>query len=331
MKKLVYYTVILVCTSVFVLSCIGEDLSDCPPEGDSIVLQFKFIPNDVDSNPQIVNDSLYTATVYVFDEQDLFVTAYRIPGRPELNTIYTPDWGLPPGKYTYIAWLNHEHDSIQVDNYLPGVSKRTETQLRFSSNKIIDENNVDIPFLCYGHVGNLELKLDSIENNDLITIPIMQFTNRINLKVTGLSNPNNQGSVDPQAAQGSNYEFLISDDNAIYGFDGRFMPSDSISYRAVGSAGADTLNISLIVLKLSETKMPTFTIRNIGTNQSIISLRSNNNLIQEILNRYPDNNFDKNHVYDIKIDLPPNTDDIDTGINIIDWEKEQIDSGLDIN
>jgi hypothetical protein len=327
MKKLAYYIGILVCTGLFLSSCIGDDLSDCPTDG--IVPQFILVPYEGNN---IKNDSLYSAKVCVFDEQDNFVASYHIEGRPELNKIYTPNWGLPPGKYTYIAWLNYL-ENLRVNPCILGKSTRTQTllQLIIPETRIIENTHSNIPFLCYGHVHNQELN-DTADagspQENLITIPVMQLTNKINLRVTGLSNALLRAS----AADNHEYEFSITDNNGIYGFDGEFIPHDSFTYSTSKQVDSDVLETSLTVLKLSGTRQnPTFTIKNRTTGAQIYPVENeSNNLIQRILSDIPDNDFNKNHEYRIDINFASDME-VSVTVSIIDWKEDPYNPELNIN
>ena len=315
MKKLAYYIGILVCTSIFASSCIKEDLSSCPERFviDGLVVPHFVIVPVAGSNPAIVDDSLYTGQVYVYDEQGNFVATYQIPGRPQLNKTYTPDWGLPAGNYTYATWLNN-NQSFQVDPSVVGQSVQSQTllQLIIPQTKVVN-NTGNIPFLCYGHLNNEYL--DSTKSN-LITIPVMQYTNRINLKVTGLSN-----------TPGSDYTFSIRDNNESYGFDGAFASTDYFTYSTTNQANGDVLNASLNVLKLAGNRPnPTVVITNNTTGETFSA-----GLIQLILASNPNNDFDKTHVYNITMTNPFGSEmDIPFTITINDWIVDQSNVELTI-
>jgi hypothetical protein len=313
MKKIVYYTGILVCIGVFLFSCIADDLSDCPPDG--LVPQFILVPYE---GNDITNDSLYSAKICVFDEQERFVATYHVEGRPELDKIYTPDWALPPGKYHFSVWLNyHENEKLHVDPCLVEQSLRESTTvgLIIPDTKIIDDPE-KIPFLCYGKLDNQDITTVGYKR---FTIPVMQFTNRINLKVTGLSNiPFLRTSTE----ENHEYEFSITDNNGIYGFDGDFVSQDNFTYSTVKRVVADTLEASLTVMKLSGTRHnPTITIRNSTTKESLL-IPENLDLIELILSGNSNNDFDKTHVYDVVFSfVDPNglENDISVMITVNDW------------
>lgn len=315
MKKLVYYIGILVCISIFLSSCIAEDTSDCPVDG--IVPQLVLVPYE-GSTPTIINDSLFSAQVYVFDELDRFVTTYQIQGRPQLNQTYTPNWILPYGKYSYIAWVNDDAKSFKADPCVAGQSILNQTllQLLVPQSKAID-NTGNIPFLCYGHLDNQEL--DSIGSN-IITIPIMQFVNRINVTVTGMN-------YAPEPSD--KYTIAITDNNGTYGFDGAFASNDMFTYSTNGQDNGDNMVASLKVLRLSgDRPNPVITINDSTTGEQLFSA----NLTQLILASNPNNDFDKTHVYNIVIDNLFSSDkEIPITITINDWIVDQSNNEFNIN
>jgi len=208
----------------------------------------------------MTNDSLHAGQVYVFSEQTgLCVATYQIPGTPQLNKTYTPDWGLPVGQYTYVAWLNNDDHSFKTD------PDQGLLQFLVPQTRNVD-NTVSIPFLCYGHLDNAAL--DSVGNH-LITIPVIQFRNRINLTATGMNYapvPNDK------------YTILINDNNGDYGFSGNFamgnaptgfsMLNQYFTYSTAGQVGSDVMSASLNVLKLAGNRPnPTFVNKNSGGEQ----------------------------------------------------------------
>jgi hypothetical protein len=310
MKKLVYYIGILVCTSGFLFSCIAEDLSDCPP--DSLVPQIILVPYE---GNDIINDSLYSAKICVFDEQERFIASYHVEGRPQLNKIYTPDWKFPPGKYYFSVWLNYHDMHVDPCEIEQSLRRSTTVGLDIPTTRTIDGK---IPFLCHGKLDNQD---SGPQKNKLFTIPVMQFTNRINLRVTGL---NNIPLFRASAAENQEYEFSITDNNGIYGYDGDFVPQDNFTYSTIKQVNSDTLDVSLTVMKLSKTRHnPTISIRNRTINKQLpIPEDLTTNLIELILSANPNNDFDKKHVYDIEINIDDpsgNEEEIIITVTINGW------------
>ncbi|MDR1632100.1 MAG: FimB/Mfa2 family fimbrial subunit [Dysgonamonadaceae bacterium] len=319
MKKLVYYIGALACIVFSLFSCIQDDLSICKPDG--IIPQFILVPYEGNN---IINDSLYSATLCVFDEQDHFIASYQIPGRPELNKTYTPDWGLSPGTYHFSMWLNYH--KVNVEPCIIGKTMRHDTMIRLAipDSKIVDDPG-SIPFLCHGRLENEEVS----EENQLFTIPVMQLTNKINLRVTGLKQA---GSfLRASAAESDDYLFSIEDNNGYYRIGGDFGSGSYFTYSTNKRIDSDTLDASLTVLKLSATRFnPTISFRNLTTRKQLFSEDLTNSLIQLILSEYPDNDFDKNHDYYIEINSSPEKE-ITVTVTINGWIDNKSDHELDIN
>jgi hypothetical protein len=229
----------------------------------------------------------------VFNEENIFTAIYHIDMDIEFNKIYIPNWGLPQGKYTYIAWINYHHAMFEVDPCILGKTTLTQTLLKFlvPDTKLVN-NTYEIPLLCFGHLDNDQLK----STNQLITIPVMHITNRINLKITGLKNESNMRA---SSAINHLYEFTIVDNNGVYGCDGNFIYHDYFAYSTTRYAESDELNMALTVLKLSEFRKPILTITNKTTNTKIFT----GNLVEYILSSNPNNDFEKTHTYNIEIDF----------------------------
>jgi len=320
MKKLIYYIGILVCTNILLYSCIGEDMSNCPQGG--IVPQFVLVAyaENKECKPLMVDDSLHSGQVYVFSEQTgLCVATFQIPGTPQLNKTYTPDWGLPAGQYTYVAWFNNDEHSFQTD------PDNRLLQFLVPQTRNVD-NTVSIPFLCYGHLDNEAL---DFVGNHLITIPVMQFRNRVNLTVTDMNYapvPNDK------------YTVSINDNNGDYGFDGNFATGNTpagystlnqyFTYSTTEQVNSDVLSASLNVLKLAGNRNPTFAIKN-SAGEQIFSA----NLIQLILSSIPNNDFDKTHIYDIVINnlFGNGEEEVPLVITINGWIVDQSNVELNIN
>jgi hypothetical protein len=322
MKKLVYYIAILVCASVLLSSCVSESLPVC-----NTIPQFELI--QYAGNDSITNDKIYSAKICVFDENDNFINSFNIQGKPELNKIYIPDWEIPQGKYHFCAWINY-HENLIVDSLYAGQSRtKAKVGLVIPYNKVI-ENTENIPFLCYGKLESQEVGI----NDKPFAIPIMQFTNTINLTIIGL----NQSPLQVSSAEGDNYIFSITDNNGTYGYDGDFKQSDNFIYSTNKRVNSDTLNLSLTVMKLSKQRNPTISIKNTDTGIDLeFPENLTDNLVQLILSGDKNNDFDKNHIYNIEIyynSIPPTgiiVNEIPVTITINDWIVHQFDQELNIN
>ncbi|MDR3061901.1 MAG: FimB/Mfa2 family fimbrial subunit [Dysgonamonadaceae bacterium] len=319
MKKIVYYIGILVCMGFS--SCIGEDLSICRSNG--IIPQFILVPYEGNN---IINDSLYSAKVYVFNKEEVFVTSYEISGRPELNKAYTPDWTLPPGKYYFNVWLNYK-GQVKMDSCIAGQTSMRTARVNFEipAAGVIDERSKKIPFLCYGELEQQEVDA----SNYVLTIPVMQLTNTINLRVTGLTDP--ESSLEPSLVDIPGFQYAISADNRIYTLDGNFDTCPDFTYMTVKQGGPDTLETTLTILKLSKERAnTTISFTNLANKKELFSGNLSNNLIDLILSKYPDIDFDKNHDYYLEINSGPPQTEITLKLTINGWSESTSDEVLDI-
>ncbi|GHT62103.1 hypothetical protein AGMMS50239_14520 [Bacteroidia bacterium] len=319
MKKIVYYIGILVCMGF--PSCIGEDLSIC--RTNEIIPQFVLVPYEGNN---IINDSLYSAKVYVFNKEGVFVTSYEISGRPELNKTYTPDWTLPPGKYYFNVWLNYK-GQVKMDSCIAGQTSMHAARLSFEipATSVVEEPSKKIPFLCYGELEQQELDA----SNYVLTIPVMQFTNTINLRVIGLAHP--ESSLEPSWVDIPNFQYAISADNRIYTLDGNFDACPNFTYMTIKHGGADTLETTLNILKLSKERAnTTISFTNLVNKKELFRENLSKNLIDLILSKYPDIDFDKNHDYYLEINSSPPEAEIALKITINGWSESTSDEVLDI-
>jgi hypothetical protein len=291
-------------------SCIKEDLTDCQP-----VLRVVFTGEDETIDP----DNLQKASLFIFNENDEFVTSYSIDN-PLLNTIYQPDVKLAPGKYNFVVWFNllslysafPAPDNSQTEKV---VRSQAGISLQLPENRIIDETQTTLLPLLYGSLNDATLHSTG---ENIFTIPLNQNTNTIRLTLSGL------------VATRDDYRFTITDNNGNYQFNDDFAPCENFSYSTLGTfhAESNTVTASLVVLKLSENRLnPLLTIRNQTTGDQIFPSSGwmNNNLIQLIQARYPNNDFNKKHVYDIQISFAA---DMSITISVDGWNLDLSDHVL---
>jgi hypothetical protein len=276
----------------FLPSCIKEDLTDCPPSKQALQVVFSY-ENDKVRSDAITQDELKKATLFIFDENEEYVTSVLLDN-PQLNTVYEPDITLMPGKYNFVVWFNlfspYSYTSI-FDPASGDTLSQSEMEfyLDIPQNRQIVEPAFSLPLSLYGYKEDL-IKVTAINT---VTIPVKQNTNVINITVHGL------------APTADNYRFTIKDDNCNYNFNGDIISGNDFEYTNVASfpAESDVLSASLTVLKLSGSHPHAeLTIDRIGGEQ-IFPNRPEvlNNLIQMILAAYPENDFDRTHIYDIDI------------------------------
>ncbi|MDR0680539.1 MAG: FimB/Mfa2 family fimbrial subunit [Dysgonamonadaceae bacterium] len=296
MNRMKYY----ICTAIYLLlflsSCIKDDLTNCPPVEQSLQVIFS---SEDETELNIQSKTLQKATLFVFDKNDNFVTGWLLDEehqeRPALDKTYVPDFKLLPGEYHFIVWFDLVSPysvTPTMSNFLRGTTRinQAEFHLEIPENRSI---NTPLPLLLYGYKeGVIKTK-----NENTIVIPVAQNTNTINITVTGL----------PQTTD--EYLFRITDTNGKYTFYGEFADCEEFSYVDVEkiSMEANTLTSSLTVLKLDKNRHPLLTIQNQSTGEQIFPVNNDNedsnDLIEMILREYPDIDFKKTHVYNVKIDI----------------------------
>jgi hypothetical protein len=308
MNRIKYFCTII-CVLLSLSSCIKEDLTDCP---DTSLFQLKFT-YEGDKNWE-AND-LKKATIYIFDENDQFVTSWSIESAPQLDKIYRPNINLNPGKYHFVVWFNPVSPySVfpELDKTAVGKIRKSQAELLLNipTKREIDESKVPFPVLLYGHHENVETDLP---RENLIVIPLVQNTNTINLTVTGLSHNENT------------YDISITDNNGNYGFNNVIAPCDQFTYliNTKFQANANVLTASLDVLKLEATHpTPELTIYDHSANTQIFPTPGwpDNNLISLIQSANPANNFERTHEYNINLDISKDDfGNVSITMSINDW------------
>ncbi|GHT88629.1 hypothetical protein FACS189474_4200 [Bacteroidia bacterium] len=303
MNRIESFICMIVCVVFSLSSCIKEDLENCPPETQPLRLVFAYEEAETHA---IHPDELQQATLFVFDENDHFVSSWSLD-KPVLNTRYEPDLKLLPGNYSFVVWFNLLAPYAVTPSpgeLLTGRTVRSQGkfQLEVPGTRIINEQETSLPLLLYGN------KADLVKENaeNIITIPVVQNTNRINITVNGL------------APTDHTYRFEITDDNGNYTFDNDIAPCDPFSYVSDTrySPASSQLNTSLTVLKLAENRNPVLKIQD----QTTVLL--NADLVRLIQLIYPKNDFNKKHVYDIDILY------IGTDVSVNGWKLNLSDDEL---
>jgi hypothetical protein len=301
MNKILYY-ICLTLTLFTAVSCIKEDLSDCP---NGTVFRFK-MENKYPDN-FIAQSDLHNAALFIFDENDNFVQLWDIP-EPALDSVYAPNLKLPAGTYSLVVWINIEepYETVpELGNFADELPLRSQKEFRLTvpSSGVVDESAKLLPHVFYGE--NEEFV--HTNKDDLAVVPIIQQTNTINLTVTGLPSDN------------ENYLFAISDDNGAYSFKNEFVAFTDFSYTQNGTF-AQELKASIVTMKLADNRSPLLTIGNSTTGKTIFPAYEGqlNNIVEMIKrSKLPAiNNFEQTHVYNIEINFAT---DMSVTITVNDW------------
>jgi hypothetical protein len=314
-----YYICTAICLLFSLSSCIKDDLTNCPPVEQSLQVIFSC---EEETELDLQSQTLQKANLFVFDKNDKFVTAWLLDEehqeRPALNKVYVPDFKLLPDEYHFIVWFGliaPYSITPTMNNFFRGTTRmnQAEFHLEIPENRSVD---VPLPLLLYGHKeGIIKTK-----NENTIVIPVAQNTNTINITVTGLPQTDDE------------YLFRITDTNGKYTFYNEFAGCEEFSYVDVEKISTETnmLTSSLTVLKLDKDRRPLLTIQNQSTGEQIFPVNNDNegsnDLIGMILREYPNTDFKKTHVYDIKISIDDTN--ITVTVNIDGWIENSSDDEI---
>ena len=288
MNRLYYFINILIAVSIF-SSCIKEDLSECDFRTEA-PLRIAFTYDAELTSGDLAEMEL--ATVFLYDGNDNFVTLWTIEN-PRLNQEYSSPISVPPGNYSFVTWFNlhHPHYSVNpAENDSHSLKpNRRESHFALESNSN-NEITTRLPLSLHGSLINSTFTL---KDEERFTIPLYRNSNLINVTLVGLEKTNHQYSVS------------INDNNGKYSFENNLLDCDDFSYKSIAgySDESDFLKASLVVLKLDETRSPALVVKDENTQTQIFptSESSLNNIVQMILKANPNNDFTKNHRYDIEI------------------------------
>ena len=269
-------------------SCIKEDISSCPPDPQGFQVLFSYL--DEGGNDPVHPDELQKASLFVFNEREQCVAFWEL-NQPQLNTLYRPDIKLMPGNYYFVVWFNLLSPYIipSIQELIAGKTVRSNEKLflEIPENRIVNEQEIHLPLSLY---GDRDEGIRGTEST--VTIPVSQNTNKINISVNGLS---------PDA---HTYRFTIEDDNGIYTFNNLFASCQLFSYVKDATYSSNQLQASLTVLRLAADRPnPVLKIEDVTTGEILFPNQEGitNNLIQLIQLIYPDNDFNKRHVYTLDI------------------------------
>lgn len=115
-KKLKY---ILLGLSLLVLAgCIKEDMSDCDPPGEGVVLKFRY----ADVRQQGETPQVDHLAVFIFDRNGVFV-ASQVDSPVRIDDDYTMMIGYTQGEYQFVVWAGLDDQSYELSDYIPGVAR----------------------------------------------------------------------------------------------------------------------------------------------------------------------------------------------------------------
>lgn len=139
---------ILLCSLAFILlSCIREDLSECPPP---INLELTFSYRGDMDDPSMFVHHIDQVTLMVYDENEKMVLSLDL-NKNDLTTRQGVELCLEPGNYKIICWGNaHEHTELyQCESFTTGTlhhpSLNKNERIPTNSHLYYGSYNVQIP------------------------------------------------------------------------------------------------------------------------------------------------------------------------------------------
>ena len=275
---------ILFVSTLLLPSCLKEDRANCP---EQIRVYFTFATPD--SNPADVSQ----IDLYVFSDKGYYLGEYRDDHIIDFNPSYYIDCSdLLPGKYRFIAFGGKE-----IDRYATSPSLFIKGETSFEEALWMLKHGGDVISTKLSHIfhGDLLATVTYAKTHHFY-VPLAQISNTINIRTEGLT---------PDL---DSYRFDISDNNCCYAFDCSFAlhPSHSANQHftyTTSCVKSETyqLNATLNVLRLAAHRhTPQLQLYNETAGKVLYPVGTqSSNLIELILNAYPQNDFDATHTYDI--------------------------------
>ena len=287
MKKIISVSILflfLAGTILLMNSCVRPDLSDCPQRNIRILVR-PLVETTLTNGDTYEIDNL---TVYIFDDQNQFLTALQSGTFTRSGTLFKANLDLDPGTYHFVVWTNQgdtyttTHSIEQCHQDKPSLSDLT-LYMNCPSNKTL---TTDIQDLHYGILANAVIPAGNIDQD--LTVIISPNTYRVNFAVEGLAETTDR------------YAFSVRDDNSHYMFNNSIVSGkDVFNHLRMTSFVDGTLKASMKTLLLTESRSPQFELTNNTTGKSIYSA----DLVNMITKAYTagGQSVDFDHIYEYDI------------------------------
>ena len=215
--KLLVCIAILLCISS--CSMMQDDLADCP-SGVQVKLE---VTMDVEYggkySPQSFADDLKNITLWVFDENGVFIDKFREDGNILKQNNNTMNLPIEPGKYKMVVWTGAESSNYEVSAMIPGISTLEDLKVRVTRD-VQSRQNGKLPSLWHGRIENAVVKQSEYTH---LTIELTKNTNTIISVLHDLSGTD---------LNSDDYSFEIVANNGYMDYDNRLLPDDDITYNA---------------------------------------------------------------------------------------------------
>ena len=271
------------------LGCTEEDLSICVEQKTPRYLTFEYTKN-IDYADKFA-EIIKTIDVFVFDSNERLHRIVSIDKTQLEAADYGMTLNLSDGIYTFVVWAN-SRESYQIfddiGNTAPltgGISKFEHLRLALDFGQTF-ENTGD---LLYGIARNVRVERGIPEHTH---IGLTKNTNIINVTASGISN-----------LKHSNLDIICVAANGEYRFDNSpNKPETMIRYIPAKEKSGDELKASFKTLRLLNGMKSELIIRDTNNYKDVFK-RNLIELLKLLPDIHTDNDFDRNDVYDIKIDL----------------------------
>ncbi len=266
------------CVLLLMQGCLKEDLADCPP-GITVRLYHDAVAGSAATDH---------ATLFVFDENGLFVDVYENRAAAFGNDEYTMTLPLEKGKYAFAGFRGmYGCYSVVPAQFVKGVTTFSEAVFRL--NCAADNTVRESPHCLF---SGLLATAEVTGRSGHFDVYMERNTNIINLRTEGL---------EPSS---DNYTLSISDNNSHYGFGNDFASCPTLDYIAgCEKDGQGQLSASLTVMRLAANRHPVFTVYNDSRQRNLYQAD-----LMELIMRIPGINLTARHEFDILLLFDVNMD-----------------------
>jgi hypothetical protein len=290
----------LILATLTLPSCICEDLSDCPDTRLLVMTDHELGVHGPDTRrvteTEITDwyDCIASVTVYVFDENDRFVT-YWVGGAHTHGEDYEvplEQLNLPEGVYTFVAWTNRNIDPSTPTIYECNVHEKVAgdpfADFRIRTVGFSDDGHLsdDFGHRHHGILRGVYVSHNSIRDEGRNILAIDPTVHKVNFTVIGLGHGDEADDTWSISVADSNREHNF-DNKAVAGHDRyrhtHYMQlgdlNDSRAHdprtRAEGDEGDEgaegdgntTMSTSLMMQQLQDATDTTITLRNEDTGE----------------------------------------------------------------
>jgi hypothetical protein len=272
-----------------------------------IKFKFDFDPNSTD--PAVTASDILTTDVFIFEKTtQRFVDMWTFH-RPNLNGENRLGCPLLPGTYEVVVWGNtdpHFFTRPSIADFENSQPLKADARLELELSSF-QEDNLSMPLLFYGQVATFVVTPDG---KDTVTVPLSLNTYTIKLTVQGLPVSTNV------------YQFTITDNNGAYDFDNHFAAFKAFSYNTPAQFVGSELKAKLNVLKLTSGRSAKIAVKNLTTHTVVYPATGDqpDNLIDLILTKYPDVDFQRVHGFEVILTFGS---DAYVSIDITPWDTNE--------